>query len=178
VNGKSWYYCNADVDETSFGPVSLEQLAELIGTGQLPYDVLVSTTDADWEEADTVLQVLEAIPLDKERLIQEYVAHGEAFAGEENWGWASDRMYGLLERIPELAWSLLIEMIDRAPSDASLSFLATSPLEDLLSKDGPDFIARVEERAAENPKFRRALTLLNRLGTSDDVWGSRTSSDG
>lgn len=61
-------------------------------------------------------------------------------------------------------------MIERAPSDASLSFLAASPLEDLLSKDGPDFIGRVEERARENAKFRRAVGMLRRLGMTDDVW--------
>lgn len=174
MTGENWYYCDSDVDdEKSFGPVSLERLAELIRTGELPYDVLVSTTgthEEEWKEADTLLQVLEAIPLDRERLMQEYVAYGEAPNGEENWGWASDRMYSLLERIPELAWSLIIEMIDRAPSDKSLSFLAASPLEDLLSKDGPDFIGRVEERALQNANFRRALSMLNRLGMTDDVW--------
>ena len=61
-------------------------------------------------------------------------------------------------------------MLERAPTDASLGFLAASPLEDLLSKDGPLFIARVEMRAAENVKFRRALGMLRRLGMTDDVW--------
>jgi hypothetical protein len=120
--------------------------------------------------ADTVDQVLEAIPLDRERLIQEYIGYGEALPGEENFGWASDRMYSILARIPELAWSLIIEMIDRAPSDNSVGFVAASPLEDLLSDHGPDFILRVEERALENEQFRRALAMLNRLQMTDDVW--------
>jgi hypothetical protein len=63
-------------------------------------------------------------------------------------------------------------MIERAPSDNSLGFLAASPspLEDLLSKDGPSFIARVEQRAAESVNFHRALGMLRRLGMTDEVW--------
>jgi hypothetical protein len=79
-------------------------------------------------------------------------------------------MYSLLEAFPELAWQLIAEMIERAPSDASLGFLAASPLEDLLSEHGPAFIACVEQRAAESPKFRRALGKVWRLGMTDDVW--------
>ncbi len=169
-----WYYCNIDVDsEVASGPVSLERLAHLIRTGELPWDVHVSAkgpAENEWVEADTVVQILDAIPLDRERLMHEYIAYGEAPDGEEDWGWASDRMHSLLEAIPELAWQLLVEMIERAPSDASLSFLAASPLEDLLSKDGPAFIERVETRAGENAKFRRAVGMLRRLGMTDEVW--------
>jgi hypothetical protein len=169
-----WYYCHADRDdETCHGPVPLAQLAELIRTERLPYDVLVSPLPfpgSTWVEADTVGQILEAIPLDRERLVREYLAYGEAPPGEENWGWASDRMYSILENIPELAWSLIVEMLDRARSDDALGFVAASPLEDLLSGDGPEFIDRVEKRATESPQFRRALGMLRRLGMTDDVW--------
>ena len=170
----SWYYCVADRDdETVHGPVSLTRLAELIRTEQLPYEVLVShepQSDETWAEADTIREILDAIPLDREGLMREYIAYGEAAPGEENWGWASDRMYSLLEALPELAWELIVEMIDRAPSDASLGFIAASPLEELLSKDGPAFIDRVEKRAAENRQFGRALAMLRRLGMTEDVW--------
>jgi hypothetical protein len=72
--------------------------------------------------------------------------------------------------LPERAWTLIVEIIERAPSDAALGFLAASPLEDLLSKDGPDFIERVEQRALGNAKFRRALGMLKRLRMTEDVW--------
>jgi hypothetical protein len=157
--------------ERAVGPVSLARLGELIRTGELPYDVLVgneATPEAEWLEADTVEQILDAIPLDRERLMREYIGYGEAPNGQENWGWASDRMYSILEAIPELAWNLITEMIERAPSDASLAFLAASPLEDLLSKDGPAFIDRVEQHAAESVKFARALGMMRRLGMTDE----------
>jgi hypothetical protein len=180
-----WYYCDERVDpERPVGPVTLSRLAELIRTGDLPYNVLVSSEpspDAAWVEADTLRQVLDAVPLDRERLMREYIEYGEAPRGQEHWGWASDRMYSILEAIPELAWELIAEMIERALSDNSLSFLAASPLEDLLSKDGSLFIVRVEQRAAENVKFRRALGMLRRLGMTHDDWqtcpASRTTRD-
>ena len=172
--GGDWYYVDAERDSaTVHGPVSLRRLGELIRTEAIPYDVLVSTDDsleADWVEADTVEEILKAIPLDRERLMLEYIGYGEAPHGHENWGWASARMYALIEGVPELAWTLIVEMIDRAPSDNSLGFLAASPLEDLLSKYGPAFIERAESLAAENSKFRRALGMLRRLGMCDDVW--------
>lgn len=174
MQSERWFYCDAERDaETAHGPVSLERLCDLIRSGEIPYDVLVSvhqTLGPSWVEADRVEEILTAIPLDRERLIQEYIGYGEARLGQEKFGWASDRMHGLLLGLPELAWELVTEMIERAPSDDSLGFLAASPLEDLLSMDGPRFIERVEQRAIESPKFHRALGMLRRLLMTDDVW--------
>jgi hypothetical protein len=39
-----------------------------------------------------------------------------------------------------------------------------------LSKDGADFIERVEGRAAVNARFRRAVGMLRRLGMTAHVW--------
>ncbi len=98
-----WYYCGGGSDpERCIGPVSL---SVLLRSGELPCDVLVSTTRLEWDEADSV----EAI--------------------------------------------------------------AASPREDLLSKDGPTFIERVEHRARHDEKFRRALGMLRRLGMIAEVWG-------
>jgi len=170
----TWYYCDWEVDdERAFGPFTLEQLAELIRTGKVSFDFIVSregTEGSKWVHADEVEEILDAVPLDVERLMTEYIGYGETPPGDEKWGWASDRMYQLLDYFPERAWPLIIEMIDRAPSEDCLSFLAASPLENLLSKDGPAFIDRVEQRAAVNAKFRRALGMLKRLGMTDDVW--------
>jgi hypothetical protein len=168
-----WYYL-LDDDETVQGPLSLEQLCELIRYGHLPDDVLVSLErnleSTSWAKADTVEEILLALPFNRERLVREYIAYGEAPPGEEDWGWASARMFSLLNALPEFAWPLIIEMIDRAPSERSLNFIAASPLEDILSSDGPSFISRVEQRALENTKFRRALGMLYRHGMTDDVW--------
>ena len=79
-------------------------------------------------------------------------------------------MFNILRGTPKFAWQLIIDLIERAPSDNSLGFFAAGPLEDLLSDHGELVIARVEQRAADNPKFRRALSRLWRLGMTDGVW--------
>jgi hypothetical protein len=164
-----WYYCNAEKDpEQCDGPVEFEQLVALMRSGQLPDGVLVSSDMIEWQEADTMERILRAIPIDRERIIREFIEYGEAENPE--WGWASDRMYSILDGAPEIAWEIIVELVHRAPSDGSLSFFAAGPLEDLLSKDGPDFIDRVEERAAVNERFRRAVGMLRRLGMVNDVW--------
>jgi hypothetical protein len=164
-----WYYCDVEKDPgLCSGPVSLDRLAELIRSEELPYNVLVSTAKAEWEEADSVETILRAIPIDRDRVVREYIEYGETDHPE--WGWASARMYNILDGAPELAWELILDMIDRAPSDNSLGFVAASPLEDLLSKDGATFIARVEHRARQDEKFRRALGMLRRLGMTAEVW--------
>ena len=166
----AWYYCDAEKDpERCGGPVAFEQLVALMRSGQLPAGVLVSSDMVEWQEADTMERILRAIPLDRERIIREFIEYGEA--ENPDWGWASDRMYSILDGAPEVAWEIIVELVDRAPSDGSLGFFAAGPLEELLSKDGPDFIDRVEVRAARNERFRRAVGMLRRLGMADDVWG-------
>ena len=164
-----WYYCNGESDpDGCTGPVSLDGLAALIRSGELPWDVLVSTTKVEWNAADSVEAILRATPIDRERMVREYIEYGETEVPE--WGWASARMFNILEGAPELAWELIVDLIYRALSDKSLGFVAASPLEDLLSKDGPTFIERVEHRARQDDKFRRALGMLRRLEMTAEVW--------
>jgi uncharacterized protein DUF6869/uncharacterized protein DUF4339 len=165
----AWYYRDAQGNsERRGGPIAFEQLVELIRRGELPEDVLVSSGMEDWQEADTMEKILRAIPIDRERIIREYIEYGEADNPE--WGWASDRMYGILDGAPEIAWEIIVELIDRAPSDGALSFFAAGPLQDLLSKDGRCFIDRVVWRSANNEQFRRAIGMLRGLGRVDEVW--------
>lgn len=167
----SWYYLHPDDDEDSaVGPLALSDLVKMIRDAELPEDVLVSTDQEVWNRADAVEDILNALPLDRERIFREYIAYGEAPLGQENWGWASARMLSILNGAPEIAWQLIVELIERAPSESSLSFFAAGPLEDLLSDHGDHFIERVELRAAQNAKFRHAVRSLRRLDMTDDVW--------
>lgn len=169
-----WYYREPsgteEDDDPVVGPVPLDRVVELLRAGALVEDVPVSVDAVNCRSADEVEQVLEALPFDRERLIREFIEYGEAAVGEERWGWASDRMYAILEGAPELAWTLIKELIARAPSEQSLRFFAAGPLEDLLSKDGELFIERVEQLAELDPKFLHAVATLRRLGMTDDVW--------
>jgi hypothetical protein len=177
----TWYYLLplvdgdrvlADVipdDETIAGPITLSELAALVRGGWLPDDVTISPDGEHWENADRIEEFLRALPLDRERIVREYIEYGEA-VGEVAWGWASERMYHIIDGAPEVAWELVTTLIDRAPSDESLGFFAAGPLEDLLSQHGPALIDCVEARAPHDPRFRRALGMLRRLRMTDDVW--------
>jgi hypothetical protein len=157
-------------DETIAGPIELSELAALVRGGWLPDDVMISRDREHWENADRIAEFLQALPLDVNRIVREYIAYGEAPLGQESWGWASDRMNHVISGAPDVAWEVVTTLIDVAPSDRSLGFFAAGPLEDLLSQHGPALIARVEEHARTNAKFRRALAQVWRLGMTDDVW--------
>lgn len=65
-------------------------------------------------------------------------------------------------------WKLGARRINRPRASRRLRVrsagAAESPLEELLSRDGPSFISCVEARATESDNFRRALGMLKRWG--------------
>ena len=116
-----WYY--RDDSGGAVGPVDLTELAHLIRANKVPEDVFVSRRVSGWETADSVQEVLDTGAIDRERILREYIAYGEAPLGQENWGWASDRVVNILRGAPKFAWQLVVDMVRLAPSDDSLSFL-------------------------------------------------------
>jgi hypothetical protein len=177
-----WYYLLPLVDgddviagvipdaETITGPIELSQLTKLVRGGWLPDDVMISRDRENWNHADSVTEFLLALPLDRDRMIREFVEYGVTPGRQVRWGWASARMYHIIAGAPDIAWELVTKLIDIAPCDEARGFFAAGPLEDLLSEHGPYLIARVEDRARDNPTFLRALQCVWRLGMTDDVW--------
>ena len=58
---------------------------------------------------------------------------------------------------PERAWPIVLDLIERAPDENSLTFTGAGAVEDLVNKSGPQFVDRIVDRAAVDPRFRRAL---------------------
>jgi uncharacterized glyoxalase superfamily protein PhnB len=77
-------------------------------------------------------------------------------------GAASERLTHLIADDPEAAWSLVLLLVNSAPSDAALEYVGAGPLEDLLCEHGPKLIDRVEAAALQEPRVSRALA---------NVWG-------
>ena len=71
---------------------------------------------------------------------------------------------------PQLQWEFICAAAASAESDGELAHIAAGPVEQLLGRHGPEFIARVEARAAADPTFARMLTGVWRHTMSDDVW--------
>lgn len=66
------------------------------------------------------------------------------------YGWATELLDDRIDNAPEVAWQLVIDLIEKAPGDEALGWVAAGPLEDLPSRWGPDFIERLEALARSN----------------------------
>jgi hypothetical protein len=71
---------------------------------------------------------------------------------------------------PDTAWKAILEMIEISQIDASLAFVAAGPLEDLLAAYPEDFIQKVEEKARQNAKFRKCLSMVWQNTIPEEIW--------
>lgn len=62
----------------------------------------------------------------------------------------------------EEAWPVILALLERAPDDLAIAFVAAGPLEDLIRDHGPRFLDRLEAQARTSARFRGALS---------GVWG-------
>ena len=77
---------------------------------------------------------------------------------DESLFWAFTGLHDALISDPEHGWLLTLALIERAPDERSLAYVAAGPLEDLLYGLGDKFIDRVEALARQDPKFMQALS--------------------
>jgi len=70
----------------------------------------------------------------------------------------------------EHVWQFITATYKRDLPDKVFASLAAGPLEDLLAKQGPEFIERVEELARKDPKFNHLLGGVWRNAMTDEVW--------
>ncbi len=80
----------------------------------------------------------------------------------EAFGSATQRLVDAIVDEPELAWTLVVDLIHTAPTIEALGWVGAGPLEDLMCDHGPHFIDRVEPLAASDPHFKTCL---------GSVWG-------
>jgi len=78
---------------------------------------------------------------------------------QENW-WAFDELESLCESDAERGWSVVAELVERAPSSEILETVAAGPLEDLLRAHTPALIDRLEVVAARSSRWREALAVV------------------
>lgn len=97
-------------------------------------------------------------PTDDE-IVSGYLAN---YAGDAAAFWAFEEACELLSRDPERLWRITLQLIEQAPDDAALAYVAAGPLEDILALHGPEFIERVEALARRDSRFLLALA---------SVWG-------
>lgn len=71
---------------------------------------------------------------------------------------------------PEPQWQFVLAAVAFARSDDELGHLAAGPLEHLLGWHGEAFIERVEDEAADDPRFARTLSGVLRYLMTPEVW--------
>ena len=84
--------------------------------------------------------------------------------------WAWDEVHVIARPELEKSWSLVLALVKGAPDDASLAYVGSGSLEDLLADHGQVAIDRVTEAALQQPRFRKALASVDRVRLSDSVW--------
>jgi|ERR1700674_945077 len=84
--------------------------------------------------------------------------------------WASDAILDLTYENPEALWDFILEVLQRDPPTEVIAVLAAGPLENCLAKCGTKVIARVEDRAHSDPRFRSLLGGVWRNTMLEKVW--------
>ena len=112
--------------------------------------------------------------MDLNEIVDAWLAGTEADEGtperESNW-WAIEQVIDWsLDRQGEHLWRFITTVYKRDLSDTAIGVLAAGPLEDLLAKQGPEFIERVEELARKDPKFNHLLGGVWRNSMTVEVW--------
>ena len=72
----------------------------------------------------------------------------------------ADRLFKMIVLDPhrvDQAWALVLALVERAPDDEALAFVAAGPLEDIVRRHGDEFADRIVDRARQDSKFRSAL---------------------
>jgi hypothetical protein len=101
-------------------------------------------------------------PRDRERLASEWLRYAES--GEDNRSWASESLSNLIDEDAALAWTIILELVHRAPSDGAFDIAAAGPLEDLIAQHGAEMIDAIEQQVQGDESLRQALlrVWLNR----------------
>lgn len=71
---------------------------------------------------------------------------------------------------PEVAWSIILQILAHPLTSEQESMLAAGPVETLLARHGPQFIERTEHEAKRNPRFNHLLGGVWRNGMSEEIW--------
>lgn len=112
--------------------------------------------------------------MDLDKIVDAWIAATNAADGspeyESNW-WAIEQvMDWALDHQGEQLWQFITVAYKRDLSDKAVGMLAAGPLEDLLARQGPEFIDRVEELARKDPQFNYLLGGVWRNTMTDEVW--------
>jgi hypothetical protein len=110
---------------------------------------------------------------EKTRLVNGWIAMHEHYRDkgvDDNYFWAFEKLDNLCKNTPELAWEIILGILEADSSESILENLSAGPLEDLLVYHGESVIEFVEVQAEKDPVFRKLLGGVWENAISADVW--------
>ena len=88
----------------------------------------------------------------------------------EAYDWVSDFEFECVDKNPDQALDLILEILKRDLDKETMGLLAAGPLEDVLANHGEGIIERVEILARKSPKFSNLLGGVWQNAMSEEVW--------
>jgi len=99
------------------------------------------------------------------------LARSKAFRGTVSTFWATEEEHDLFfDGKSEELWQLILKIHERDHSIAIQQVLSAGPIEDLLSKFGERYIARVEDKARKDPAVAKVLGGVWQSDMPDEIW--------
>jgi hypothetical protein len=84
--------------------------------------------------------------------------------------WAFEQLDDICRTQPELCWELMLQILHTPHHESVDAALAAGPLEDLIARHGAGFIAKVEQQAGTDAKFKHLLGGVWQNSTPKDLW--------
>jgi hypothetical protein len=103
----------------------------------------------------------------RESLIEAWLQFVE---GDERQLWAMVELLELAETDPQETLAIILDIIDRAPSEYAIGQLTAGPLERLVSANGRQIIDSIETASSTVPQLSHMLQGIYRINVPQDVW--------
>lgn len=87
-------------------------------------------------------------------------AYFKFYHGDEAFEWAETTVDEIFNSGLDNAWNITLELINTAPTWASLSFISAGELEILCENHGPEIIARLMKEATTNIRMLHAMRCV------------------
>ena len=71
--------------------------------------------------------------------------------------WAIETLMDLTEEDPEMAWEIILAILEEDSSEKILGNVAAGPLEDLMCVYGEEIMDRIESQAQRDPVFKKCM---------------------
>lgn len=104
-----------------------------------------------------------AMPQSVSDIVEDWLQQSQRTKGDAT-------MYDVVHDEPEVAWSAILQILERELTEDQIATLAAGPLEDLLAVHGAQFIERIEREAQRNPRLNHLLGGVWQNQMPQEIW--------